>query len=142
MSNEDNLIPLSERTKDEQRAIAKKGGRASGKARRKKRTAQEAAQLILSLPVKKEQDKILEEYGIEKSDRNYLILIMVKAVQMASDGDLKAIEFIRDTLGENPKYKLYEKKIELLIADKEAVSTLADDWVNSIPDTPKEDATE
>lgn len=142
MSNEDNLIPLSERTKDEQREIAKKGGRASGKARRKKRTAQEAAQLILNLPVKKEQDEILEEYGIEKSDRNYLILIMVKAVQMASDGDLKAIEFIRDTLGENPKYKLYEKKIELLIADKEAVCTLADDWVNSIPDTPKEDLTE
>ncbi|MCM1008076.1 MAG: KGG domain-containing protein [Ruminococcus flavefaciens] len=142
MSNEENLIPLSERTKDEQREIAKKGGRASGKARRKKRTAQEAAQLIWGLPVNKDQDKILEEYGIEKCDRNYLMLIMVKAVQMASNGDLKAIEFIRDTLGENPKYKLYEKKIELLIADKEAVSSLADDWVNSIPDTPKEDAIE
>lgn len=142
MSNEDNLIPLSERTKDEQREIAKKGGKASGKARRKKRTTREAAQLILGLPVNRDQDEILKEYGIEKSDRNYLMLIMVKAVQMASDGDLKAIEFIRDTLGENPKYKLYEKKIELLIADKEAVCTFADDWVNSIPDTPKEDLTE
>lgn len=139
MSNEENLIPMSKRTKDEQRKIAQSGGKASGKARRKKRTAEEAARLILSLPVNEEQDAILEKYGIEKNDRNYLMLIIVKAVQMAADGDLKAIEFIRDTLGENPKYKLYEKRINLLIADKEAVSTLADEWVSSIPDTPADD---
>lgn len=35
MSHE-NLIPLNERTKEEQRKIQKKGGVASGKARRKK----------------------------------------------------------------------------------------------------------
>jgi len=53
---------------------------------------------------------------------------------MAADGNLKAAEFIRDTLGENPQYKIYEKRLEYLIADKEAAHTLADEWVASIPD--------
>ncbi len=36
--------------------------------------------------------------------------------------------------GENPQYKIYEKRLEYLIADKEAAHTLADEWVASIPD--------
>ena len=46
-----NLIPMNERTKEEQREIARKGGRESGKVRRRKRTMKDAAQLILQLPV-------------------------------------------------------------------------------------------
>lgn len=61
-------------------------------------------------------------------------MIMAKAVQLAADGNLKAAEFIRDTLGENPQYKIYKKKLEYLIADKEAAHTLTDEWVASIPE--------
>lgn len=129
-----NLIPMNERTKDEQREIASKGGKASGKARRRKRTMKDAAQLILQLPVRAEQAALLQKYGIPENDCTNLMLIMAKAVQMAADGDLKAAEFIRDTLGENPQYKIYEKRLEYLIADKEAAHTLADEWVASIPD--------
>lgn len=62
------------------------------------------------------------------------MLIMVKAVQMASDGNLKAAEFVRDILGENPQYKIYEKRLEFLIADKEANHAVIDEWVSAIPD--------
>ncbi len=130
----DNLIPLDERTKDEQRRIAQQGGIASGKARRKKRTMKEAAQLILKLPANEKQMKLLKSYGIEEKDCTNLMVIMAKAVQMASNGNLKAAEFVRDTLGENPKYKIYEKKLEFLIADKEASQTLADEWISAIPE--------
>lgn len=129
-----NLIPMNERTKDEQREIASKGGKASGKARRRKRTMKDAAQLILQLPVRAEQAALLQKYGIPENDCTNLMLIMAKAVQMAADGNLKAAEFIRDTLGENPQYKVYEKRLEYLIADREAAHTLADEWVASIPD--------
>ena len=128
-----NLIPMNERTKDEQREIASKGGKASGKARQRKRTMKDAAQLILQLPVRAEQAALLQKYGIPENDCTNLMLIMAKAVQMAADGNLKAAEFIRDTLGENPQYKIYEKRLEYLIADKEAAHTLADEWVASIP---------
>lgn len=129
-----NLIPMNERTKDEQREIARKGGRESGKVRRRKRTMKDAAQLILQLPVGAEQAALLQKYGIAESDCTNLMLLIVKTVQMAADGNLKAAEFIRDTLGENPQYKIYEKRLEYLIADKEAAHTLADEWVASIPD--------
>lgn len=132
MANDENLIALNERTKNEQREIAKKGGVASGKARRRKRSMKEAAQLIMNLPVKGEQDALLAKYGIEPKDRTNSMLIMTKAVQMAANGNLKAAEFVRDTLGENPQYKIYEKRLEYLIADKEATHTLADEWVQAI----------
>ena len=118
-----NLIPMNERTKEEQREIARKGGRESGKVRRRKRTMKDAAQLILQLPVGAEQAALLQKYGIAESDCTNLMLLIVKTVQMAADGNLKAVEFIRDTLGENPQYKIYEKRLEYLIADKEAATS-------------------
>lgn len=48
----DNLVPLNERTKTEQRRIAKAGGKASGVARRQKRTLREIAELVGTMEVK------------------------------------------------------------------------------------------
>lgn len=132
--NENNLVSLGERTTEEQREIARKGGVASGKARRRKRTMKEAAQIILNAPANAEQCELLQKYGIARQDCTQLMLIMVKAVQMASDGNLKAAEFVRDILGENPQYKIYEKRLEFLIADKEANHAVIDEWVSAIPD--------
>ena len=126
-TGKDNLIPMNERTEDEQREIARKGGIESGKARRRKRTMKEAAQIILKAPVNDEQAKLLKKYGIAEQD-------CTKAVQMAADGDLKAAEFVRDILGENPQYKIYEKRLEYLIADKEANHSVIDEWVSAIPE--------
>ena len=74
------------------------------------------------------------------------MLMYVKAVKLALSGNLKAMAFVRDTLGDNPKnkldekrVKLYEKKIKILNEAKNAVSTLADEWVSSIPDTPDDE---
>ena len=52
-----NLIPQSERTKEEQREIARKGDIASGKARRRKKLIKEQLELLLSLPLKDENAK-------------------------------------------------------------------------------------
>lgn len=132
--NEDNLVSLGERTTEEQREIARKGGVASGKARRRKRTMAEALQLITNTPVNEEQAEILQKYGFAEQDCTYLMLMMIKAVQMASEGNLKAAEFVRDTLGESPQYKINEKRLQVLIADKEASRAVIDEWVSAIPD--------
>lgn len=132
--NEDNLVSLGERTTEEQREIARKGGVASGKARRRKRTMAEALQLITNTPVNAEQAEILRKYGFAEQDCTYLMLMMIKAVQMASEGNLKAAEFVRDTLGESPQYKINEKRLQVLIADKEASRAVIDEWVSAIPD--------
>lgn len=133
-TGKENLIPLNERTKEEQREIAAKGGKASGKARRRKRTMKEAANLIMNAPATPLQKEMLLQYGIDEQDCTIMTVIMVKMALMAAEGDIKAAEYVRDTLGENPRYKLYEKRIEMLVADKDTANTLVDDWVNSIPD--------
>ena len=48
----ENLKPLDERTKDEQRKIAQKGGIESGKARRRKKALRTALKEAVSLPLK------------------------------------------------------------------------------------------
>ena len=49
MANEENLIPMDERTENEQREIARKGGKKSGEARRRKKDMKAKMKL---LPVK------------------------------------------------------------------------------------------
>ena len=85
--NEENLIPFNERTEEEQRAIARQGGIASGKARRERKTLKEELLLLL-----------------EKGDTQEKIsLAMIKE---ALDGNTKAFEVIRDTIGEKPEDKV------------------------------------
>lgn len=81
--NEENLIPMSERSKDEVRELGKKGGIASGKARRERKTLKE--ELLLLLSKGNTQEKI-----------------SLALIQQALDGNTKAFEVIRDTVGEKP----------------------------------------
>lgn len=138
MANDENLKPQNERAKSEQREIARQGGIASGKARRRKRTMKEAAKLILSLPVKSEQSGLLAQYGIEEKDRTNITLIIAKAVQMAANGNLKAAEFLRDIIGENPQMQLLEKRLEVLTEEKEASHLLTTEWVDAILNSEEE----
>ena len=125
---DENLIPMNERTKDEQREIASKGGKASSAARRRKRTMREAAQLILQAPAGAEQAAFLQKYGIPERDCTNLMLIMAKAVQLAADGNLKAAEFIRDTIvaelffNHSSTETFRDKLLKLVLADSSRLS--------------------
>lgn len=104
MSKENNLIPLNERTKEEQREIAKKGGVASGKARRKKKLLKEIIDEIGESRLNTDEAiDIAKVLGINKKDVTYDVAVMFKAVNEALDGNIKAMEFIRDTRGQSPK---------------------------------------
>lgn len=52
MAGTANLVPQSERTKSEQKRIATLGGKASGEARRKKRTMREIAEMVATMELK------------------------------------------------------------------------------------------
>lgn len=53
MSNEGNLIPISQRTSEELREMTRKGGIASGKARREKATMRKTLEMMLEETSKK-----------------------------------------------------------------------------------------
>ena len=99
-----NLIPQSERTKEEQRKIAIKGGIASGKARRRKKLIKEQLELLLSLPLKDENAKRkLKQLGIDADNLDNQMAMIISIWNKALKGDVQAFNSIRDTVGEKPK---------------------------------------
>ena len=92
MANHDNLIPQNKRTKDEQREIARKGGIASGKVRRRKANLKKALDIILSSEVPNpSMVHQLQELGFENSME---MAIMVQLAQQALKGNMRAIELV------------------------------------------------
>lgn len=102
VANKENLIPLDERTKDEQREIARKGGIASGAARRRKKSLKEAADLYLSLPVtdKRRLNK-LKRRALDPEDIDNQMAMVVGLTEAATAGDARAAKVILEMLGDD-----------------------------------------
>lgn len=89
--NDDNLRgPLSP---SEAREQGRKGGIASGKARREKRRLRELAQMIL--------DEEMTDNSGRTMSRGEAAL-RVQARRAILDGDVRALAFLRDTAGQAP----------------------------------------
>ena len=101
MSNEKNLIPNSERSPTELSEMGKAGGIASGKARRRKRSLREAADLYLSLPVsdRRRWNKIARK-GVDPEDVDNQMAMIIGLTEAATQGDARAAKIIVDLLGD------------------------------------------
>lgn len=101
MANEQNLIPFGERPESEQREIRKKGGIASGAARRRKKSMKEAADLFLSLPASVKDKNSLKKLGIDSDDADMQMAVIAGITSRAIKGDAKAAKLLLEILGEN-----------------------------------------
>lgn len=103
-----NLKPVTERTKDEARAISSKGGKASGIARRKKADLKKAFETLLSLDVTDSKiKKQLEEMGMAGNNE---ALLAFATFQQAVKGNQKATENIIKLTNTKDKYDIQEQK--------------------------------
>ena len=105
MANEENLIPVTELTESEARELSKRGGIASGVARRKKKAMRDTINLALGLRSEL-TDAEIERYmrcGFADEDIDNQAKIIMGIMKLAAEGDIRAAEFIRDTAGEKPK---------------------------------------
>lgn len=93
MANEQNLIPQAHRLTVEE---ASRGGKKSGETRRRRKAFAEAFNVLL-------QREFTDRNGnrIQGVDA-----IAAKTFQAAMDGDLKAMQIIRDTVGEMPVQRM------------------------------------
>lgn len=100
----DDIVEYQFRSGDEAQENGRKGGIASGAARRRKRSLKEAADLFLSLPVTdpKTYNKMVLA-GIEESDIDYQMAVVVGMTARAIKGDAQAGRVLIDMLGENTK---------------------------------------
>lgn len=106
MANDENLIPLNKQTKSKQREIQRKGGIASGQARRQNKTMKEIALMLLNtkVPNNKYTEEMLNLFpDMDAEDLQYQTAILVSQIQKAVfDKDSKAAEYVRDTSGQKP----------------------------------------
>lgn len=102
MANEKNLIPMDQRSQSEARELGRKGGQASGAARRRKKSLKEAADLYLSLPVtdRKVWNKLARD-GVEPEDVDNQMAVVAGLTVKAIKGDSKAAKVLFDLLGES-----------------------------------------
>lgn len=126
-----NLKPMSERSKDEVREIARKGGINSGKTRRKKADLKKAFETLLALDVTDEKiKKQLEEMGMAGNNE---ALLAFATFQQAVKGNQKATENIIKLTNTKDKYDIQEQKERiksLKLDNKERTE------VNKLTDTP------
>ena len=109
MANEKNLrVPTS----SEARENGKKGGIASGEARRAKKSLREAMQILMDADLTGKDGKTMT--GTEA--------MAAKAFQAALKGDWKAWELVRDTAGQKPVERVMVADVEAsVIAEVEAM---------------------
>jgi hypothetical protein len=94
----DNLIPMSERSEDEARELGRKGGKASGRTRRERKSIREGLNAILAAPVK---DKItLAELKQAGADKDAQGLLLLRLYQQAINGDVAAAKLVLTAIGE------------------------------------------
>ncbi len=102
MANEQNLIPNKDRTPEELREITRKGGIASGAARRRKRKLRELVELFGEMDVSDKARSQMERMGIPEELMTRKMQPVVALYNKANKGDVAAFNAIRDIIGEKP----------------------------------------
>lgn len=93
MANEQNLIPFdSNQSREEAKKNGRKGGIASGEARRARKTMKEMLDYLLEKEISNAKGEVV----------TYREAILTSTIKKAIKGDVKAAQFIRDTAGEAP----------------------------------------
>lgn len=111
MANSENLKPIKkgELSKEELKKRQRNGGKKSVEVRREKKTMREMLDYLL-------EKEITNNKG-EKATT--LEAMMSAAVKKAISGDIKANEFIRDTIGQKPKDEVIQTNRNIIVATQE-----------------------
>lgn len=102
MANEQNLTPFtSDQNREEAAKNGRKGGIASGKARRQRKTLREIGDMIGGLDIKSEKNRaIMRNAGITDEDMINDVGMMFRLNLKAQQGDAKSIELLSKLRGQ------------------------------------------
>ena len=116
LANEKNLIPYSERSKEEARENGRKGGIASGESRRRRKLLKDSMNALLELPVSSTKEyNALIKIGIDIEDIDNSQLIVLALFNRAKSGDVAAIKELRNLIGEDSAEDKSAGQLERLI---------------------------
>lgn len=123
MGNEDNLIPLNQRTQRERKEIASMGANATNKKIKEKKLFKQLMDSYLEMNVSNiETWNELSMAGFAPKDINNKIVIIKRLCDAAQAGDFNAIKLIMSMIGEDIQHEeLKLKKRETKLKEQQAV---------------------
>lgn len=120
----ENLKPINTRTPAERSKIASQGGKASGKARKKKADLKKAMEIILAADVSSDKAKgTLESLGLEPTNE---MLLAFQMFQQAANGNVRAFEAITKVTNVKDKYDIAEQKARTKLITQQAKAAEAE----------------
>ena len=99
MSKEQNLRPSEYKLSQDE---AKRGGIASGKARREKKILAQRVKMVGEMMVNGKTANTMTQMGIQPEYLDYFTQAAISLFQKAFKGDVAAFNAIRDIIGEKP----------------------------------------
>lgn len=123
MGNEDNLIPLNQRTQRERKEIASMGANATNKKIKEKKLFKQLMNSCLEMNVSNiETWNELSMAGFAPKDINNKIVIVKRLCDVAQTGDVNAIKLVMSMIGEDIQHEeLKLKKRETKLKEQQAV---------------------
>lgn len=117
MANEQNLTQAGRSlSTEEAQRMGRKGGIASAKARKERKALKDTLEELLAMPIydgmSDDIDKIKSIAGIKGKNITMQEAIMVAMLNKAAKGNVRAAEYVRDTIGEQPEQQARIDKLK------------------------------
>lgn len=125
-----NLVPFDQRSEEKQREIRSMGGKASQAKQRRRKTQAEIIRQIMELKLTPEEGAAkFEALGL---DPTWATDANVAVMQKARKGDVEAIRYLRDTIGEKPREGLEIGNLDGQPLSTIDLSALSDDQLRAM----------
>ena len=100
------------KTSEEARKRGRNGGLKSAEVRKTKKTMRETLENALKIELSKEKlEELGADIGLMNGETSVLSAIIASTIREAINGDTKAIQFVRDSIGEQPKTEVVQEVI-------------------------------
>lgn len=113
----ENLIPASERSREERSENGRKGGEASGKSRRRKKALRLALKEAVNLQLKDLPDDmrgaIMAAVGISDDSRTVGEAVIGAIILQACTGNAQMTRLLLDTIGESMEARMREREVRI-----------------------------
>lgn len=115
--NEENLINKNKSlTREQKRELLSKAGKRSAQVKKEKKALRDVTTLILGAqaPISKQAvAKLAKQFGVPQKDITVQFVATLEQSKKALKGDRAALEYLRDTAGENVKDMLKAQEIAI-----------------------------
>ena len=106
VENLDKQYQFDKMTPEQRAEYGRKGGIASGETKRRKKAIKETLEVFLGMQMKNGKAANIEEVksfaALKKKNISVQEAVVISMIQKAMKGDVKAAEWVRDTVGEKP----------------------------------------